>query len=317
MKYIPNSFQIANAVVDDFLSRMSGSAWKCYTIIARKTTGWQKEMDYIPVAQFKTKTNIKKDDTVTDALKELEELGLIISIKRQGQVTGYRLNMPEPTPENGGTTTPENGVHPKNRATPENGGYPPPKMGGTTTPENGVHPKNGATPENGGYPPPKMGGTTTPENGGSSKHTTKPTNTKHNIHASAAADAPVSAEPESKPDKPKKRKPSAARIELEAYRLLGEHGIDGQLAQDYIALRKSHRAPITQTALKGIEREANSAGLSLEQALTICCERGWRGFRAEWLHSDRGNHPAQPKPNRINTVPQHTNGGAHLAKDIL
>ena len=165
MKYIPNSFQIANAVVDDFLCRMSGSAWKCYGIIVRKTTGWQKEMDYIPVAQFKTLAGIKKDDTVTDALKELEELGLIISIKRQGQVTGYRLNMPAPPPENGGTTTPENGVYPK----------------------------NGATPENGGYPPPENGGTTTPENGGSSKHTTKHTNTKHNIHASAAADAPTPA----------------------------------------------------------------------------------------------------------------------------
>ena len=143
--------------------------------------------------------------------------------------------------------------------------------------------------------------------------------TAKDIHASAAADAGVSAEPEQpNPDKPKKRKPSAARIELEAYRVLGEHGIDGQLAQDYIALRKSHRAPITQTALKGIEREANNAGLSLEQALTICCERGWRGFNAGWLHSDRGNRPAaNPKPNRINTVPQHTNGGAHLAKDIL
>lgn len=142
---------------------------------------------------------------------------------------------------------------------------------------------------------------------------------KQNTHASAAADAGVSDEPEQpKPDKPKKRKPSAARIELEAYRVLGEHGIDGQLAQDYIALRKSHRAPITKTALKGIEREANNAGLSLEQALTICCERGWRGFNAGWLHSDRGNRPAaNPKPNRINTVPQHTNGGAHLAKDIL
>lgn len=142
--------------------------------------------------------------------------------------------------------------------------------------------------------------------------------TAKDIHASAAADAPVPVEPESKPDKPKKRKPSAARIELEAYRVLGEHGIDGQLAQDYIALRKSHRAPITQTALKGIEREANNAGLSLEQVLTICCERGWRGFNASWLHPDRGNRPAaNPKPNRINTVPQHTNGGAHLAKDIL
>ena len=141
---------------------------------------------------------------------------------------------------------------------------------------------------------------------------------KQNTHASAAADVPVPAELEPlKPDKPKKRQPSAARIEPEAYRVLGEHGIDGQLAQDYIALRKSHRAPITQTALKGIEREANNAGLSLEQVLTICCERGWRGFRAEWLHANRGSNAPNPKPNRINTVPQHSNGGAHLAKDIL
>ena len=261
MKYIPNAFQIANAFVDEILGELSGSATKCYIVIARKTTGWQKEMDYISISQFQALTKIKKAETVSAALKELEQLGLIVKIERLGQVSGYRLNIPEPTPENGGTTT--------------------------------------------------------PENGGTTKPTTKPTNTKPNIHASAAADAGVSAEPESKPAKPKKRKPSTARIELEAYRVLGEHGIDGQLAQDYIALRKSHRAPITQTALKGIEREANNAGLSLEQALTICCERGWRGFRAEWLHSDHGNHPAQPKPNRINTVPQHTNGGAHLAKDIL
>ena len=238
MKYIPNAFQIANAFVDEILGELSGSATKCYIVIARKTTGWQKEMDYISISQFQALTKIKKAETVSAALKELEQLGLIVKIERLGQVSGYRLNTPEPTPENGGTTTPENGVHPK----------------------------NGTTPENGGYPPPKIGGTTTPEKRGSSKHTTKPTNTKHNIHASAAADAPVSAKPETKPDKPKKRKPSAARIELEAYRVLGEHGIDGQIAQDYIALRKSHRAPITQTALKGIEREANNAGLSLEHA---------------------------------------------------
>ncbi len=109
MKYIPNSFQIANAVVDDFLCLMSGNAWKCYGVIVRKTTGWQKEMDYISVSQFKTLTGIKKDETVTDALKELEELNLIASVKQRGKVTGYRLNMPKLPPENGGTTTPEKG----------------------------------------------------------------------------------------------------------------------------------------------------------------------------------------------------------------
>lgn len=132
MKYIPNSFQIANAVVDDFLCRMSGNAWKCYAVIVRKTTGWQKEIDYISVSQFKTLTGIKSDVTVADALKELVELNLIASVKRHGQVTGYRINMPEPSPENGGTATPKNWVHPKI------GGYyprkmgvlPPPKIGG-------------------------------------------------------------------------------------------------------------------------------------------------------------------------------------------
>lgn len=138
MKYIPNSFQIANAVVDDLLCLMSGNAWKCYAVIVRKTTGWQKEMDYISVSQFKTLTGIKKDETVTDALKELEELNLIASVKQRGKVTGYRLNMPELPPENGGTTTPEKGVHPKMGTTPEKRG--------------------GATPEKGGYYHPRKRG---------------------------------------------------------------------------------------------------------------------------------------------------------------
>lgn len=138
MKYIPNSFQIANAVVDDFLCRMSGNAWKCYAVIVRKTTGWQKEIDYISVSQFKNLTGIKTDVTVADALKELVELNLIASVKRHGQVTGYRINMPEPSPENGGTPPPKIGYTQKMGLPPKIGGYyprkmgvlPPPKIGG-------------------------------------------------------------------------------------------------------------------------------------------------------------------------------------------
>lgn len=146
MKYIPNSFQIANAVVDDFLCRMSGNAWKCYAVIVRKTTGWQKEIDYISVSQFKNLTGIKTDVTVADALKELVELNLIASVKRHGQVTGYRINMPEPSPENGGTPPPENG------------GTPPPKIGYTQ--------KMGLPPKIGGYYPRKMGVLPPPKIGG-------------------------------------------------------------------------------------------------------------------------------------------------------
>lgn len=57
-----------------------------------------------------------------------------------------------------------------------------------------------------------------------------------------------------------------------------------QVWADWIALRKSKKAPATQTALDGIAKEAINAGITLEQALSMCCERGWTGFKASWLH---------------------------------
>jgi hypothetical protein len=59
-------------------------------------------------------------------------------------------------------------------------------------------------------------------------------------------------------------------------------GIDSQIVIDFKALRTKLRAPITKTAIDGMQREAAKAGLTLEQAMRICCERGWRGFKAEW-----------------------------------
>ncbi|HFA6649658.1 replication protein [Neisseria gonorrhoeae] len=273
MKYIPNSFQIANAVVDDFLCRMSGNAWKCYAVIVRKTTGWQKEIDYISVSQFKNLTGIKTDVTVADALKELVELNLIASVKRHGQVTGYRINMPEPSPENGGTPPPENG------------GTPPPENGGTATPKNWVHPKNGTTPKNWGVLPPENGGTTTPKNWGSTKHTTKPTNTKHSISASAAADAPLSAEPpESGKRAPAAKAKKTGRHETELS-LLADYGITGQAAEDFLTVRKAKRQPLTETAMRLIAADAEKCGMTALQAAEYAIASGWGSFRADWLQN--------------------------------
>lgn len=60
-------------------------------------------------------------------------------------------------------------------------------------------------------------------------------------------------------------------------------GINPRLAADFKALRGKLKAPITETALAGIRREAEKAGMTFEEALTMCCERGWRGFKAEWV----------------------------------
>lgn len=64
------------------------------------------------------------------------------------------------------------------------------------------------------------------------------------------------------------------------------HGISELVWNDFNALRRKKNAPITETALKGIESEARKAGVTLEEALITCCQRGWAGFRAEWIKKD-------------------------------
>jgi len=60
-------------------------------------------------------------------------------------------------------------------------------------------------------------------------------------------------------------------------------GVSDVVWNDFKKLREKHRAPITETALKGLKRESEKAQLSLEAVMTLCCERGWRGFKADWV----------------------------------
>ena len=55
---------------------------------------------------------------------------------------------------------------------------------------------------------------------------------------------------------------------------------------DFLLIRKSRKAVLTKTALSGIRSEAEKAGLSLEQALAVCCTRGWQSFKADWAKPD-------------------------------
>ena len=62
-------------------------------------------------------------------------------------------------------------------------------------------------------------------------------------------------------------------------------GVTDSVWQDWLKLRKAKKAAVTQTAIDGIQREADKAGVSLQTVLEMCCERGWTGFKAEWLQS--------------------------------
>ena len=70
------------------------------------------------------------------------------------------------------------------------------------------------------------------------------------------------------------------------FEILEKFGIDGELATDFVKHRKALKCPITDTAIKGFEREAGKAGISLREAITIAIERGWKGFKADWQWRD-------------------------------
>jgi uncharacterized protein YdaU (DUF1376 family) len=61
------------------------------------------------------------------------------------------------------------------------------------------------------------------------------------------------------------------------------NGVTDSVWQDWLSLRKTKKAAVTQTAIDGIAREASKAGVSLQTALETCCARGWTGFKADWL----------------------------------
>ena len=70
--------------------------------------------------------------------------------------------------------------------------------------------------------------------------------------------------------------------------------VSEQVWVDFLKLRKAKKAELTQTALDGIRAEAVKAGMTLEGVLTMCCMRGWQGFKADWAVSPpvTGKHKA-------------------------
>jgi uncharacterized protein YdaU (DUF1376 family) len=60
-------------------------------------------------------------------------------------------------------------------------------------------------------------------------------------------------------------------------------GVSESVFKDYLEVRKTKKAKWTDTALKGLTKEAEKAGLSLQEAMELCCARGWVGFKADWV----------------------------------
>lgn len=94
----------------------------------------------------------------------------------------------------------------------------------------------------------------------------------------------LSAEAEAERPAVAKATPKATKHEADLA-LLAEHGIDGQIAEDFLTIRKAKRQPLTETAMRLIASEAQKVGMTAFQAVVFSIGNGWGSFRADWVRN--------------------------------
>jgi len=60
-------------------------------------------------------------------------------------------------------------------------------------------------------------------------------------------------------------------------------GLDVSVWQDWLKIRKSKKAPLTETSWKLFVKECDKAGWTIDAAVKECCLRNWASFKAEWM----------------------------------
>jgi len=117
-------------------------------------------------------------------------------------------------------------------------------------------------------------------------------------HCYQVATPETETETETETYKPEAEKDKRApRFDAQAH--LVEIGVSESVAADWLTLRKAKKAPPTLAAINGVAFEASKAGISLSDALSICCSRGWAGFNSTWDYGQlQNNRPMAGKSQR-------------------
>lgn len=266
-KFIPNSFQVPNAFIDETLATLSGNACKIYLLIVRKTRGWHKEADKISYSQIQKYTGIGSSATVDKAVSELVGLGLI-SYRRGNEKSAneYRLNDVV-----GGTSKTEDteiqyikNTNYKNTNCKYNTH--------AHESENSDHLNNSEQ---------------------QSEMVKKPSSSSNDF-----------GEKTHTPAKKSKTKHSEQKpVDVKAY--LAELGVSKQACDDFIDFRKQLKRPLTITAVNRLVNEANKAGLTVEQAIEYALFKGWHSFSANYYHNSEQQPQLNQGQNHARQSYQH------------
>ena len=63
-------------------------------------------------------------------------------------------------------------------------------------------------------------------------------------------------------------------------------GVDNQILDDWLTVRKKKKASNTKTALKGLITEITKTGLMVNDAIEYAASKSWSGFKAQWYFNE-------------------------------
>jgi len=83
-------------------------------------------------------------------------------------------------------------------------------------------------------------------------------------------------------------------------------GVDPEILEDWLTVRKKKKASNTKTALRGLIAEITKSGLMINDAIEYAASKSWSGFKADWYFNE----------NPINTVKQYSDTTAKNLKNL-
>lgn len=69
-------------------------------------------------------------------------------------------------------------------------------------------------------------------------------------------------------------------------------GVPGDVADDWLKVRKAKRASNTRSALSLLFQECEKASISVAEAVEVAAANSWQGFRAEWYWNLKKTRPS-------------------------
>ena len=63
-------------------------------------------------------------------------------------------------------------------------------------------------------------------------------------------------------------------------------GVERKIAEEWIKVRKNKKLTQTETAFRKTKAEIDKSGRNANDCITLCVERSWGGFKAEWVERE-------------------------------